>query len=181
MRGVRHLGCPMKHIKILLVIVMLTLSLSSGVAIRGQSAGEQSQDKFARLRAWAGKYPSDEQDPSKHFWNLPEIKHPLLKMLGRRGLNRLSGRSVHSVESAVDVRDDYLFAGNCQYHCCPCRSNLLIVNLRDGEMYAIFRDQVGGGSRERVRWVSSKGRNAPLPKELCKYIEMGAPEEGCGK
>jgi hypothetical protein len=102
-------------------------------------------------------------------------------MLSRRDFNRLSGRSVHSVESAVDVLDDYLFAGNCQYHCCPCRSNLLIFNLRDGEMHAIFRDQVGGSSRERVRWVSSKGWNVQLPKELCKYVEMGVPEEGCSK
>ena len=128
-----------------------------------RSAGEQGESvvespgKFARLSSYAGKYPSDEQDPTRHFWNLPEIKQPLLKMLGRKDFRRLSGRSVHSVEGAVKLHENYLFAGNCQYHCCPCRSNLLIVDLRDGRMYAVFRDQVGLSSRERVRWTSAKG------------------------
>jgi len=171
----------------LLAVGALIISLYSSATMETRSVGEQgepvfeSQGKFARLKSYAGKYPSDEQDPTRHFWNLPELKQPLLKMLGRRDFDRLSGRSVHSVEGAVTLHDDYLFASNCQYHCCPCRNNLLIVDLRDGRMYAVFRDQVGRSSRERVRWTSAKGRNAPLPQELCKLVEMGVPEEGCRK
>ena len=171
----------------LLPIGAVIISLCSSAVIKTQSADEQRQSiiespgKFARLSSYAGKYPSDEQDPTRHFWNLPEIKQPLLKMLGRKDFRRLSGRSVHSVEGAVKLHENYLFAGNCQYHCCPCRSNLLIVDLRDGRMYAVFRDQVGRARRERVRWISAEGRNAPLPQELCKFAEMGVPEEGCGK
>jgi hypothetical protein len=177
----------MKKTNTCLATAALLISLCGSAPVRsfsdvepGQS-GIESQGTFARLRSYVGKYPSDEQDPTNHFWNLPEIKQPLLKMLGHRDFNRLSGRSVHSVERAVKLHDNYLFAGNCQYHCCPCRNNLLIVDLRDDKMYAIFRDQVGRSRTEHVRWISAEGRNAMLPRELCKFIEMGVPEEGCGK
>jgi len=177
----------MKKTKMCLATAALLINLCGSAPVRSFSANEpgqsgiESQGTFARLRSYAGKYPSDQQDPTGHFWNLPEIKQPLLKMLGLKDFRRLSGRTVHSVEGAVKLRENYLFAGNCQYLCCPCRSNLLIVDLRDGRMYAVFRDQVGRARRERVRWTSAGGRNAPLPQELCKFAEMGVPEEGCGK
>ena len=170
-----------------LATAALLINLCGSAPVRSFSANEpgqsgiESQGGFSRLRSYVGKYPSDEQDPTKHFWDLPEIKQPLLKMLGHGDFSRLSGRSVHSVEGAVELRDNYLFAGNCQYHCCPCQSNLLIVDLRDGRMYAIFRDQVGRSRTEHVMWIRAKGRNTALPQELCKLIEMGVPEEGCGK
>ena len=171
-----------------LLIRLLIISLCSSGALKGQSVpGQRARssvelgDRFGRLKSWVGRYPTDNEDPSKHFWNLPEVKLPLIRMLGRKDFDRLSGRSVHSVEGPVSMHDNYLFASNCQYHCCSCRSSLLVIDLRDGTMYAIFRNLVGANSRELVRWVSRKGSNTPLPKGLCKFDEVGVPEWGCRK
>ena len=133
------------------------------------------------LKSWDGKYPDGDTETAQSFYELPEIKAPLLRFLSKKDFMRLSGKSEPTGAHAIRIHDNFLFADNCKYQCCECRTNLLVVNLENGAMYAFFIDLNSTGSRENVRFVSFEGKKATLPKELCKYQDDGIPDLGCDK
>lgn len=168
----------MWQVKTILLIAALSYSFALAVITHGQVPSSTPRSKLMHLEVWDGKCPNSDSDPSKGFFSLSEIRQPLLKFLNRRDFNRLVGKSGHVGAHAIKVRDGYLFVDNCEYHCCSCRSSLLVIDLHNGSMYAFFVD-VRDGTQESVRWFSSQGKKSPFPKELCRFVEMGVPSVGC--
>ena len=152
------------RLKDVFVIVSLLLCLSN-------TAG--AQDKLDSLRSWIGKYPTDETHrPPRHFFQFPEIRRPLLKLLSRRDFNRLTGN--YKVESPIELVDGYLVATMCLPHVCDAEHALFAANLHDGSMYVGFyrldiseyNSVVVDDSKGEITWFSTRGDWKNLPRAV---------------
>jgi hypothetical protein len=125
------------------------------------------------LGSWAGKYPTDETHrPPHHFFQLPGIRRPLLKLLSRRDFNRLTGD--YKVESPIELVDGYLVATMCLPHLCDTEHALFAANLHDGSMYVGFyqleipdySSLEVDHSKGETRWFSTRGDWKNLPRAV---------------
>jgi len=138
-----------KHLVTLAAVLVLCFS-SAAVA----------QNSLGSLRSWAGKYPSETK--GKSFFDLPQIRTPLLRLLKRPDFNLLTKQ--YSVEAPIKEMGDYLGAKVCKPHDCGDKQAGFVINLNTGDIFV--RMQAG----EKVRWFASKGKATDLPKEVREFL-----------
>lgn len=138
--------------KNLLALAALLLLCSSSTAI--------AQNSLGSLRSWAGKYPSETK--GKSFFDLPQIRTPLLRLLKRPDFNLLTKQ--YSVEAPIKEMGDYLGAKVCKPHDCGDKQAGFVINLNTGDVFV--RMQAG----ENVRWFASKGKETDLPQEVREFL-----------
>ena len=138
-----------------LIALALLLFCFSGVAV--------AQDKLGHLRSWAGKYPTYQKGRlTTNFFNLPEIKRPLLRLLSRRDFNLLTRE--YSIESPIEQIGNYLAVKVCRPHACDSDNAGFAINLRDGTIYV--KMQAG----ENTRWFASRGMYTNLPQSVLDIL-----------
>jgi len=119
-----------------------------------------AQSKYVNLRSWEGKYPTYNNERQK-FFDLPEIQHPLRKLLNRRDYYLLTRG--HTKEGPIKLIDDYLkvkVCGSPGSYICD-NATILVIDLNDGSMYVAFDI-----FNREPRYYSSKGKFTDLPKEV---------------
>jgi hypothetical protein len=128
-----------------------------------------AQNKLGYLRSWAGKYPTDKKGTvTTRFFNLPEIRTPLLRLLSRTDFNLLTKE--YQVETPVKQIGDYLTVKVCRPHNCDEEPGAFAINLRTGRIYVRMKNG------QKVRWFASKGDHKDLPQEVQDYLsDFSAP------
>ena len=128
--------------------------------------GAEAQSKFAHLKTWVGKYPTDsESKPVRRFFDLPEVRGPLQKLLDKQDLQRLTKE--YEVETPIELIDNYLFIHVCKPHNCDGENATLAINIDDGAIH------VGMWDGKDKKWQSSSGSYKDLPKKIQESIGSG--------
>jgi len=126
----------------------------------GAGTSAAAQGKYAHLRSWEGKHPTYNKAARK-FFDLPEVRRPLKKLLDRRVYYLLTRG--HTKEGPIKIIDDYLKVSVCgspdSYACIEHVT--LVMNLNDGSMYVAF-----DVFSPEPRYFSTKGRFEDLPPAL---------------
>ncbi|HEX8846098.1 MAG TPA: hypothetical protein VF791_15715 [Pyrinomonadaceae bacterium] len=122
-----------------------------------------AQKGLGRLKSWAGKYPTDRKGKvTRKFFNLPEIRQPLSKLLKRGDYNLLTRE--YTVESPIKLIGDYLAIKVCRPHDCDTEQGAYAINLTTGFIYVRMK------AGDEVRWFGSKGEYTDLPQEVQDYL-----------
>ena len=124
-----------------------------------------AQRKYAHLKHWEGKYPTYSKS-SRKFFNLPEIQHPLKKLLNQRDYYLLT--KGHTKEVPIMLIGDYLkvkVCGSPESYACDNHA-ILVIDLNDGSIYVAFDIF----SRE-PRYFSTKGKFTDLPQNVQNWFE----------
>ena len=130
------------------LVPLLLLSFSSAVV---------AQSNLDHLKSWADKYPTEKKGRvTKRFFDLPEVRTPLLRLLSRPDFNLMTKE--YAVESPIKLIGDYLVAKVCMPHNCGEEQAGFAINLRTGVIYARMQDA------EKEKWFASKGSDKDLPK-----------------
>jgi hypothetical protein len=146
------------RMKYLVFPVLLVLSLGG--------AGAEAQSKFAHLKTWVGKYPTDsDTKPVRRFFALPEVRDPLQKLLDQKDLQRLTKE--YSVETPIELIDNYLVIHVCKPHDCDGENATLAINMDNGAIH------VGIWDGKDKKWHSSSGSDKDLPKKIQESIGSG--------
>ena len=115
------------------------------------------------LRSWAGRYPTHKTGRvTRRFFQLPEIRRPLVALLSRSDLNSLT--RTYGLETPIKQIGDFLAVKVCRQHACDTDQAAFAVNLRTGFVYV--RMQEG----ETVRWFSSRDTYRELPQDVQEYL-----------
>src|SRR5215216_3278289 len=123
-----------------------------------------AQEKLGHLRHWVGKYPSyDDTKPHRDFLKLPEVRNPLLKLLSKKDYHFLA--VVCGKEVPIEMIEDYLIVRKCHRNYCMRGTAVLIINVKDGAMHVVIRDE----KDSEPRWLSTNGKH----KDLTFRIEAG--------
>src|SRR5438270_4660887 len=120
-----------------------------------------AQGKYDRLKTWNGEYPTYNKSGRK-FFNLPEVRQPLRRLLPRR-IYFLLTRG-HTKEGPIKVVRNYLRAlvcGSPESYGCD-NATMLVINLDDGSMYVAFDFY----SPDRRRYFATKGKFEDLPFDV---------------
>ncbi len=122
-----------------------------------------AQNNLARLKAWAGKYPTEKKGRITHrFFSEPEIRTPLAKLLSQEDFQLLTKE--YAVETPVMLSGDYLTVKVCKPHMC-FEWGSFTINLATGVVYVRMAND------ENARWFSSKGNQSDLPRKVREYME----------
>lgn len=139
------------------------------VLLLGVSSATLAQGKYGHLKSWANEYPLNfRTTPKRNVFALPEIRQPLLKMLGPQNFKRMM--NAFGQATLIDVIDGYLIIkGNSEPHTTPLAEQervTVAVNLNDkeGSIYVIFS---GLDESSRNELYCTKGTN-------CSYIFIAA-------
>jgi hypothetical protein len=125
--------------------------------------GTEAQSKFTHLKTWVGKYPTDsDRKPVRRFFDLPEVRGPLQKLLDKQDLQRLTKE--YGVETPIELIDNYLVIHVCKPHDCDTENATLAINLDNGAIH------VGIWDGKDKRWHSSSGSDKDLPKKVQESI-----------
>jgi hypothetical protein len=140
----------MKRKTLILMVALFLLSFSSAVV---------AQSNLDHLKSWADKYPTEKKGRvTRRFFDLPEVRTPLLRLLSRPDFNLLTKE--YAVESPIKLIGDYLVAKVCMPHNCGEEQAGFAINLRTGVIYARMQDA------EQERWFASKGSDKDLPQAV---------------
>lgn len=141
---------------------LLFLIVLSGLLVGPVSA--QRKGKFDHLKSWAnGSSTRLEGKREISFFMLPEIRRPLLKLLGRERLTRL--RATFELESPIEIISGYLVLEGWQRPTAPpgyknfaepYQHAVVAVGLNDGSIHVGIRNH---GKQE---WYSTKGKYTDL-------------------
>lgn len=122
-----------------------------------------AQKRLGHLKSWAGKYPTDRKGRvTRRFFNLPEIRQPLLALLKRSDYNLLTRE--YAVESPIEQIGDYLATRVCRPHDCDTEQAGFAINLTTGFVYVRMK------AGDEVRWFGSKGDYTSLPQDVQDYL-----------
>jgi hypothetical protein len=146
--------------KNIILKILLTCSI-----ILCSCAAVAAQAKLDHLKKWANEYPIDNNSrPRKNFFELREIREPLLKLLGKQGFERLIN-SFGLVEPIDVIRGYLVLEGAANLHVSPVEEHALVaVKLFDGTMHVAF-------AREgKIQWFSSKGKHTDLSPDIRQRI-----------
>lgn len=131
------------------------------LALGGNST--EAQSKFAHLKTWVGKYPTDQdKKPVRKFFDLPEVRGQLQKLLDKQDLQRLTKE--YAVETPIELNDNYLVIHVCKPHDCDGENATLAINIDTGAIH------VGIWDGKDKRWKSSSGSYKDLPKKVQESI-----------
>ncbi len=126
-----------------------------------------AQVRLNHLKSWANEYPIDNASkPRRNFFQLREIREPLLKLLGKQGFDRLMNS--FGLVQPIDLISGYLvLEGAANLHVSPVEEHaVLAVRLSDGTMHVAFaRDG-------KVEWFSSRGKHTELPRDIRNRIQQ---------
>lgn len=141
----------MKSQKLFLIVVLSGLLVSPVFA--------QRKGKFDHLKTWANETSTRFQGKREiSFFMLPEIRQPLLKLLGRQRFTRL--RATFELESPIEIISGYLVLEGWQRHTAPpgyknfaepYQHAVVAVGLDNGSIHVGIRNH---GKQE---WYSTKG------------------------
>ena len=138
-----------------LTALALALFCLSGAAL--------AQTGLGHLRSWAGKYPTVKKGRvTRSFFNLPEIRQPLLKLLKRSDYNLLTRE--YNVETPIKQIGDYLAVKVCRPHACDTDQGAFAINLKNGFIYVRMKNG------DVVRWFGSNADNTEMPQEVQDYL-----------
>ena len=138
-----------------LLALMLLLCCFSGVW--------GAQGNLGSLRSWAGKYPTHKRGRvTRNFFQLPQIRQPLLALLSRKDFNLLTRE--YGVETPIKQIGDFLAVKVCRPHACDTDQAGFAINLRTGFVYV--RMQEG----QTVRWFSTRDTYTELPQSVQEYL-----------
>lgn len=144
---------PMKR-KNLIALALLLFCFSSAVGAQGN---------LGSLRSWAGKYPTYKRGRvTRNFFQLPQIRRPLLALLSRKDFNLLTRE--YGVETPIKQIGDFLAVKVCRPHACDTDQAGFAINLRTGFVYV--RMQEG----QTTRWFSSRDTYTELPQSVQEYL-----------
>ncbi len=125
-----------------------------------------AQRNYADLKAWDGQYPTYNKSPRK-FFDLPEVRDPLRKLLPRRVYFLLT--KGHTKEGPIKIVRNYLKANVCgspeSYSCDHITT--LAIDLDDGSMYVAFDVHSG-----HPKHFATKAKFTDLPKDIRNEIEL---------
>jgi hypothetical protein len=143
--------------KNLAALILILFYLGGAVAVaRGQS-------RLSHLRAWAGRYPTHKTGRvTRHFFQLPEIRRPVLSLLGRNDFSLLTRE--YGVETPIKQIGDFLAVKVCRPHACDQDQAGFAINLRTGFVYV--RMQEG----QTVRWFSTRDTYKELPQDVQEFL-----------
>lgn len=143
----------------------LLTALAFAVFLSASSA--VAQVKLNHLKSWANEYPIDNASkPRRNFFQLREIRDPLLKLLGKQGFDRLMNS--FGLVQPIDLISGYLvMEGAANLHVSPVEEHaVLAVRLSDGTMHVAFaRDG-------KVEWFSTRGKHTELPRDIRNRIQQ---------
>jgi hypothetical protein len=140
--------------KNLIALMLLLFCFSGAVAAQG---------RLSQLRSWAGRYPTHKTGRiTRNFFQLPEIRRPLLALLSRKDFNLLTRE--YGVETPIKQIGDFLAVKVCRPHACDTDQAGFAINLRTGFVYV--RMQEG----QTVRWFSSRDTYMELPQSVQEYL-----------
>jgi hypothetical protein len=127
------------------------------------SSAAPAQNGLGHLKSWAGKYPTSKKGKvTRSFFNLPEIRQPLMKLLKRSDYNLLTRE--YAVETPIKQIGDYLAVKVCRPHACDTDEGALAINLNTGFIFVRMKNG------DNVRWFGSKGDYTDLPKEVQDFL-----------
>jgi hypothetical protein len=122
-----------------------------------------AQTPLGRLNSWAGKYPTHKTGRvTRKFFQLPEIRRPLVTLLSRKDFNLLT--TEYAVETPIKRIGDFLAVKVCRPHACDTDEAGFAINLRTGFVYV--RVQEG----ETIRWFSTRDTYKELPQDVQEYL-----------
>ena len=122
-----------------------------------------AQNRLERLRSWAGKYPTYKRGRvTTRFFDLPEVRQPLMSLLSRRDFNLLTRE--YAVETPIKQIGDYLAVNVCRPHDCSDQTAGFAINLRTGFIYVRLQNE------QEVRSFGSKGDYSDLPQDVQNYL-----------
>lgn len=152
-------------------LIQITLLLFLIVAFSNTTFG---QGKYSHLKKWANEYPLDyTTKPKTNFFALPEIRQPLLKLLGTQNFRRLM--KDFGMVTPVNLIDGYLILEGVTSNRTPeneVENTIVAVNLNDkaGTIMVIFS---GIGERfGQVEYFCTNGKTCNgLPNEVRSKIK----------
>lgn len=138
----------------LIAVILLLCCFSGAVAAQG---------RLNHLRSWAGRYPTHKTGRiTRNFFQLPQIRRPLLALLTRTDFNLLTRE--YAVETPIKQIGNFLAVKVCRPHACDTDQAGFAINLRTGFTYV--RMQEG----QTVRWFSSRDTYKELPQSVQEYL-----------
>ena len=141
--------------KNLMAAALLVLCCLSGLT--------SAQSGLAHLQSWAGKYPTHRTGRVvRRFFQLPEIRRPLSRLLSRKDFNLLT--SAYGVETPIKQLGNFLAVKVCRPHACDTDQAGFAINLRTGFVYV--RMQEG----QTIRWFSTRDTHRELPQNVQEYL-----------
>jgi hypothetical protein len=141
--------------KNLIALALLLCCFCGGVA--------RAQSGLAHLQSWAGKYPTHRTGRiTRRFFQLPEIRRPLLSLLSRKDFNLLT--SEYGVETPIKQLGNFLAVKVCRPHACDTDQAGFAINLRTGFVYV--RMQEG----QTTRWFSTRDTYKELPPNVQEFL-----------
>lgn len=132
----------------------------------------QTQRDFSYLKKWANEYPIEkEKHPPQDFFSLPEIKAPLMSVLGLANFKRLL--NAFGLVEPIDLINGYLvLRGFTNNHLSQVDERaLVVVRLSNGAIH------VGMERNGKVEIFSTEGKFSDLPIEIRAEIDPEAAEE----
>lgn len=122
-----------------------------------------AQSGLAHLQSWAGKYPTHRTGRvARNFFQLSEIRRPLLRLLSRKDFNLLT--KAYGVETPIKQLGNFLAVKVCRPHACDTDQAGFAINLRTGFVYV--RMQEG----QTIRWFSTRDTYRELPQNVQEYL-----------
>ena len=140
--------------KNLTAVVLLLFCLSGAVVAQGG---------LGSLSAWAGRYPTHKTGRvTRRFFQLPQIRQPLVALLSRSDLNLLTRE--YGVETPIKRIGDFLAVKVCRPHACDTDQAGFAINLRTGFVYVRMQE----GST--TRWFSTRDTYTELPQDVQEFL-----------
>jgi hypothetical protein len=133
------------------------------VVVDGASAPSRPQ---GQLEAWVGKYPY-ERVGGLSFLQVPVVAGQLKRILPARRVRAV--RETLTTVSPIAQRKAFLVMGGCRPHACPEENVILLFDLRDGSVVAVFFDR---GKEEPVCFTSGP-QLRDLPLEMKEIVLEG--------
>lgn len=132
-------------------ISVITLTACSLIAVN-------AQDTLGHLKEWVGKYPTyNSTKPRREFLKLPEVRQPLLNLLSRQDYRFLT--VICGKEVPIEIIENYLIVRKCHSNYCLRGTAVLIINIKDGSMHVVIRNE----NYPDPRWFSTNGNYKELP------------------
>ena len=120
-----------------------------------------AQGKYDYLKSWSGVYPTYNKSKER-FFNLPEVREPLRKLLPRRIFFLLTRG--HTKEGPIKLVRSYLTVLVCgapkSYRCD--NQTMFVLNLDDGAMYVAYNFDLPDKRRD----FATRGTFADLPSDV---------------
>jgi hypothetical protein len=167
-RGVGTRGFSRGHI-VKLIHIILSLFL-----IGALNNAVFAQGKYSHLKKWANEYPLDyTAKPKINFFALPEIRQPLVKLLGTQNFKRLM--KDFGMVTPMNLIDGYLIIEGVTSNRTPdneIENAIVAVNINDkaGTIMVIFS---GIGERfGQVEYFCTNGKTCSgLPTDVSNKIK----------